>query len=255
MDIETAITTISEKIDKSEKYLKGLFTQEKNILNEQFGDSIPDDRKDSLAILKVAKKYGLNKSDLENKKEDDIMEEVEKFEDLDIEDPPLSFNDEEDDEEEEEKVEDDPQSWKEVFKKVPNPFKDVETQFEKLPYLDIVIGPTYFLKLVDPPNNVPRVIEFEGKFGIQNRYPIKVALKKISDTEIYSETYTKGDFTGLPKYVDGQKYTLWLDEKAMGFFKLFWEKLTSDGKPDTRIFAYKKSKKGRFNVYKFSLPN
>ena len=123
--------------------------------------------------------------------------------------------------------------------------------YEKIPSLNIEIGPTYYLKLIEPKKR-PHAHEFDGTWGPYMKHAFDVILNKVSDGDLYDEVYDYGDFKGQKAFVDGQKYTLWLDDKAAGMFKMFWKKHTETGMPDDRDFTFKKGKdKRNRNIWTF----
>ena len=261
MEIDEIIENIAEKTGKSEAYLKGIFTKERKILIEQFGDAIEDDKIDMLAVIKLGKKYDITKSDIDGfgSKDEDASIYEEKYdideilEDLDV------LDDEEDviekiknGIENGKKIND--SDWGRFMKTIPDPVAIVTTNYERTPSIIIEIGPTYYLKLTYPKNPIPYSHEFDGKYGAYMKHAYKVTLVKVSDEDLYDVKYKEGEFKGKKAFINGQNYTLWLDDKAAGFFGIFWTKHTDDGLPDGRTFTFKKGfVKGR-NVFTFRLP-
>ena len=247
MNIDLVLENISTVSDKDIKYIKGLYTQEKNKLTEQFGESISDERKSSIALIKIGKKYDIEKSNIDEwmkSKDEMLYDDTINLDDdiLDLEGDIVT---------EEDQVGNDFDS-DDFFAGVPDPIfkKNDSVKYEKTPPLSIEIGATYYLKMAD--FNKPPAITLDGKYGPYIKYPLKVFLVKVTDEELYNEKFNEGAFKGEKKYINGNKYTFWIDEKAFGFMKLFWKKITNDGNPDDRTFRYKFVKKGNYNVYKFS---
>lgn len=260
MNLENSISKLSTEIDKSETYLKGLHTQEKNKLSEQFGDALPDSRIDELAFSKIAKKYEVDKNKInELINGDELTEEEyseeENIDDLldDDEDTLIEIDDVDDleDPPEKETREAGFKSWKEAFKGIPEPktFKKNDGEYEKTPSLIVEIGPTYHLKVKTDEDVYTG--EFEGKYGKYNRTAFKVELVKVSDSALYDMKYTKGDFKGQPAFKNGRTYTIWMDDKCFGHFKMFWIKVRGEPVPDDRVFTFRKSKQGNYNVWTF----
>lgn len=269
MNIDLVLEKISDKVEKDKKYLKGLYNKEKAELIENFGSALTEERMDSLSLIRVGKKYGMTKADVDAIIEEDVefdgsesndeiadyLDNIEEEEDTFIADEIEVDKDEStkgyielDDDDD---LPDEGNAWKRFLDTVPVPeFKTKE--YVRTPSIIIEIGPTYYFKLVL--GEEPHPHEFEGKYGTYTRTAFKVDLVKVSDEDLYSVKYERGDFEGELAFVNGKRYTLWLDEKAVGFFKLFWKKLTVDGLPDDRTFTFKKSKKGNYNVWKFGLP-
>ncbi len=252
MDLKMVLNNFSEHTEKSTSYLKGLFNKNMKVYDEQFGDSLGKKTKQIMAFTKIGKQYGLEQDTIDgllvDAEEDNTEEEDFDAEDfLDADSPYVQFEDEEEepDEPEEEK------SWERFFSLIPD-VDNSEKKYEKTPSLIIHIGPTYYLKMTNPDIPPPDPIKFDGKFGEYYKVPIKVTLLRVSDEDLYGEVYEKGDFAGKPAFVDGAKYTLWLDsDKATPHFKMFWSKTTDDGLPDGRPFTYKFTKNGKYNVHTF----
>ena len=251
IDINKTLQEMEKKTEKSWTYLKGLFNAANSEYAETFGDSLPDENRIALSLNKVGKKYGLEKEDMEELiiSEEGIVS---------VEDKQLAEDIEEMFEAEESTLEitDDPNhgdgspdAWRRFLAAIPNPTKP-KTDYKKTPSLIVNIGPTYYLKMTDPKTPPPEGIEFDGTYGKYIKYPLKVTLIKISDEEMYDVIYKGGNFEGELAFVDGQDYTIWLDEKSIGFYKLFWLSV-NDRVPDDRIFTYKIDKKGKYNVYTY----
>ena len=247
---------MEKKTDKSWTYLKGLFNAANTEYADQFGDALPDEQRMLLALNKVGKKYGLEKTDMDKLIASDKVT-------ISAEDKQLAADIEEMFEADESTLEitDDPNhgveipdgspaSWKRFLAAIPDPSKP-KTEYKKTPSLIVNIGPTYYLKMTDPKSPPPEGIEFDGTYGKYTKYPFKVTLIKVSDEEMYGVVYKGGNFEGELAFVDGQEYTIWLDEKSVGYYKIFWLSVTDDGIPDDRIFTYKFSKKGKYNVYTY----
>ncbi len=244
MEIENVLNKLSEEVGKSPKYLKGLFNSSMKEYNDQFGDSLTDKSKNLMAITKIGKKYDLDKSVIEGLTTD--VKDVEKLSAdgdfsvdgfLATDDP--NFNPAEN-------------TWERFLSTIPDPTKP-KTSYVKVPSLIIELGPTYYIKLTNP-KEVPFSKEFEGHYGKYMRHAFKITFVKVSDEDMYEQKYEKGDFAGQPAFVDGNNYTLWLDDKSVGFFRIFWNQITDDGIPDDRVFTYKYTKKGNYNVYTYKLP-
>jgi hypothetical protein len=246
MDIDSMLDKMSVDVDKSKTYLKGLYNTTKLELSEQFGEALSDERIVVMALGKVGKKYGLEKTDID--RYSDAGETVGDLESDDDEEETVSKL----------TITDDPNhgeggdAWDRFLSTIPDPTTQNKT-YEKTPSLKVELGPTYYLKMT-PPIEPPYAHEFEGKFGPYTKYAFKVMLIKVSDADMYDVVYDYGDFIGKPAFVDGNNYTLWLDDKATGYMKLFWKRTTDDGKPDERIFTFKYTKKGTYNVWSFGLP-
>jgi len=254
MELENLLTQLGEKIGKSPTYLKGLYNTSKKVYDEQFGDSLTDDQKVHMALTKIGKKYGMEDNDIDimiSDKSDSDDEPIDfPIADFITELPaetPKGFT-----------TTDDPNhgqsgsAWGRFLSTIPDPTKP-SVEYEKTPSLLIELGPTYYLKLTDPAD-IPYSHEFEGKHGRYTKHAFKVTLIKVSDEALYSELYTKGEFAGQKAYIDGRNYTLWLDDKSVGYFRIFWEKITDDGMPDGRVFTYKYGKKANYNVFTYGLP-
>lgn len=258
MELNEILKDMSKIVDKDSKYLKGLYTKNKNELTGQFGEAITDDRIMSLALAKVGKQYGMTQGDVDRLINGDEDEDDLDFLDDDDENQ-LEYADESkltiyDD------VDDVPKpmgasgnfGWESVMEKVADPTIKKKGEYEKTPSLIIELGPTYYLK-VDMSEDVYQH-SGEGKYGPYTSTAVKVFLIKLSDSDMYDMKYTKGDFAGQPAFVDGNRYTFWMYEKALGFFKLFWMKHTGLPIPDDRIFTFKHTKKAGKNVFQFGLP-
>lgn len=254
MDIDEILESMSTAVDKDKKYLKGLFTKSKNELVEQFGEAIPEDRLMQLTLSKIGKQYGLSQPAIDKL----INGDEEEDDDFSFDDDSIDIEDDSDDDgiityDSTDDVPKPSSAWAEVMSKVPDPFANAEKpNFERTPSLLVELGPTYYLK-VDLTED-PHVHEFEGKYGAYEKTAIKVYLQKVSDTDLYAVKYNKGDFAGQLAFVDGKKYTLWMDDKCMGFFKMFWMKHRGIPEPDDRMFTFKHTKKGNYNVWQFGLP-
>jgi len=241
-------------VEKDKKYLKGLYTKGSKELTEQFGDAITEDRIMLLALAKVGKQYGMTQSDVDKlvsgNDEDDFDFEDEDL--LESDESKLTIYDDIDDVPA--PVVSGSSSWDDLMARTPDPMAKAKenSKYEKNPSMIIELGPTYYLK-VDL-TELPFTKEFEGTYGPYTKTAVKVFLQKVSDEDAYEMKYTKGDFAGELAYVNGDRYTLWMDEKCMGFFKLFWFKHRGVPTPDNRIFTFKHTKKGKFNVWLFGLP-
>lgn len=278
MDVDKILEKISVKIDKDKKYLKGLYNKAKKDLEDQFGDALNEDRLSMLSLIRVGKGYGIDKEQIDSMIADNVLEEDGFFvgtvdslpEDvLDEVDDIIVVDDDEieqrkagivdyevDDmgfELEKEPVEVAPSdSWKDFMDDIPEPTVYTD-DFERMPSLIIDLGCTYYLKMTDL-ENAPHEHEFDGTWGPYTKWAFKVKLIKISDSELYDKKYERGEFKDKLAYIDGQNYTMWLNEKERQYYAMFWKKLTANGLPDDRVFTYKKSKPGKYNVYKFALP-
>lgn len=254
MDIDDVLTKMSAIVEKDKKYLKGIFNKEKAELKEAFQDALTDERIIELSLVKIGKRYGMDKASVTELYEDDIEEEIDE-EGLDdiIEDDEEIFDEGMEDTLPDDEVKEDfgRQTWRSFMNTVVEPVK-IKTDYERNPSLIIEIGNTYTLKL--DTSEPPYEHEFDGTYGLYTKWAFKVTLVKVSDEEAYSMHYKKGDFEGQPAFVDGNRYTLWLDEKGKNSFGMFWKKLTTDGLPDSRAFTFKHSKSGKYNVFKFGLP-
>lgn len=274
IDITKVLLKISNKVDKDKKYLKGLFNKEKQTLLEQFGDALDDDRLDMLSLLRVGKRYGLDKSAIDSfiddsddlkavgpyipldKKDDDIDTLLEDIIDDEVGVPDVIVADEEKVVnkmmvEIKEKGSISEEIWKQVMETIPEP-ETIITEYERTPSLIVELGATYHLKmdLTEPPYEH----ECDGQFGPYMKTAFKVYFDKVSDEELYDLKYKYGDYEGEIAYTKGRKYTLWLDDKAKQYWALFWKKINADGIPDNRVFTFKHTKKGKYNVFKFGLP-
>ena len=258
MDIDNVLEKMSTEVEKSKSYLKGIFNKETVELKEAFQDALSEERIIELALVKIGKRYGMDKTsvaelyiDLTEIDDVDIIIDdiVEELDDIVEEDGGYK----KDFISAEEEVEEDfgRQAWRSFMKTVVEPVKPTG-EYERTPSLIIEIGATYTLKVdtTEPPYEH----EFDGTYGLYTKWAFKVTLVKVSDEELYGTHYKKGEFEGQPAYVNGNRYTLWLDEKAKNHFGMFWKKLTTDGLPDNRIFTFKHSKKGKYNDFKFGLP-
>jgi len=251
MELNEILKDMSKIVDKDSKYLKGLYTKSKNELTEQFGEAITDDRIMSLALSKVGKQYGMAQGDVDRLINGDEEEDDLDFLDDDKDDDGLTIYDD---------VEDVPKptgasgnfGWESVMQNVADPTIKRKGEFVKTPSLILELGPTYYLK-VDMSEDVYQH-SGEGKYGPYTSTAVKVFLIKLSDSDMYDMKYTKGDFAGQPAFVNGNRYTFWMYEKALGFFKLFWMKHTGMPIPDDRIFTFKHTKKAGKNVFQFGLP-
>jgi hypothetical protein len=204
----------------------------------------------------------MSKTDVDtliNGKEDEAEELDDMFEDDDIDMGDVVEDDDDMGVDTEKKVSDDlPDSvsdgWARVMANVPDPLAKAKenSQYENVPTLIVEFGPTYYLSI--DLTDEPHTREFEGKYGTYESTAMKVFLEKVSDDELYDLIFDKGDYAGELRYINGKKYTLWLDEKAMGFFKLFWMKHRGVPVPDDRTFTYRKSKSGKYNNHTFKLP-
>lgn len=241
MGFEKAVEFLSVKSGKMPSYIKGLFTKHKNLLDEKFDDSLPEEKKVVMALKKIAKQYNLEIKEVEKcMSEEDLENEYLMGE------GEAEANQIEESEYVEEEGED---AWKRWRSTIPDPIKKGK-DFVKLPALIIEIGPTYTMKLMNP-KLAPFSKEFDGQYGKYTKHAIKVTLLNISDKAMYDMKYTKGDMTGKPAFVDGADYTLWMDDKCAGFYNIFWRKMVGDGMPDDRPFTYKFKKNGKYNVYEF----
>lgn len=274
MDIDDVLTKMSTEVEKSKSYLKGIFNKETVELKEAFQDALSEERIIELALVKIGKRYGMDKSsvaglytDLEEVDDIIIEETIDELDEVINEDDLVTTIDDMEcailsesslskdwtDEEEIEDVKEDigRQAWRSFMKTVVEPVKPTG-EYERTPSLIIEIGATYTLKVdtTEPPYEH----EFDGTYGLYTKWAFKVTLVKVSDEELYGTHYKKGEFEGQPAYVNGNRYTLWLDEKAKNHFGMFWKKLTTDGLPDNRVFTFKHSKKGKYNDFKFGLP-
>lgn len=242
MEVDIVLERLSDKVGKSKRYLKGLFNLAKNDYNNKFADAVTEEQKILLSLVKVGKNYNLNKTDIEKliDKKDEIEMEEDKIEpqgDADIEPTGTETVTKHD-------------SWEKFFSTLPEPAK---SDNKKLPSLIIELGPRYYLKMVEP-KQPPTTKEFDGQWGSYNKHVFKVLLVKVSDEDLYDIKYKGGNFKGELAFVDGQEYNLWLTDKACGYFKLFWKDKTDDGLPDDRIFTYKFTKNGKYNVHSFNEP-
>jgi len=253
MELKEILGSMSKIVDKDSKYLKGLYTKSKNELTGQFGEAITDDRIMSLALAKVGKQYGMTQGDV-----DRLINGDEEEDDLDFlneeEDNDMKIYDSIDEVEKDYKPVKESGSfgWETVMENVPDPTIMRKGEFIKTPSLILELGPTYYLK-VDLSEDVYQH-SGEGKYGPYTSTAVKVFLIKLSDSDMYDMKYTKGDFAGQPAFVNGNRYTFWMYEKALGYFKLFWMKHTGMPVPDNRIFTFKHTKKAGKNVFQFGLP-
>jgi hypothetical protein len=261
--VSNVIEKMAEKTGKSEAYLKGLFTTEKKLLNEQFGDSLTEDKIDMLALIKVGKRYDIKRVDIDafmngNSPEDSMV--YDPIDDIIIDDDlidDISINDDMPVDDVIDKVKIAVKNggkinegiWVDFLATIPDPVVIKKTDYERTPSLILEVGPTYYLKMADL-HEPPHPHEFDGIHGLYTKTAFKVILLKVSDEELYEMNYKKGFFEGKPAFVDGQKYTLWLDEKAVKFYKLFWQKVSDNGLPDYREFTFK-WKKGKYNDWIF----
>lgn len=262
MDIDEILGNMSTMVEKDKKYLKGLYNKGKEELSEQFGDAISEERTMVLALTKVGKQYNMSKTEIDALVSGEEPEE----EDFDLE-----FDDDEEtivgmtDDGEEilesikiyDDIDDVPKpsgnSWAEIMANVPDPFPDSkDVDYEKTPSLIVELGPTYYLKVDLTSDPYPH--EFDGKYGTYTKTAIKVFLQKVSDTDLYKVRYTKGDFAGKLAFVDGKKYTLWMDEKCLGMFKMFCMKHRGVPVPDASEFTFRYTKKANYNVWQFGKP-
>lgn len=273
MDIDNVLDKLSGKTDKAKTYLKGLFNKEKAGLEEQFGDALDEERINILSLIRVGQKYNVDKATIDSmiadsegdpRDEDYYEEQVEEIMDKltasdDLED--LIIEEDEMKKSSEVRMIDIPASgkinkdaWKEFMNTIEEP-KYKSGDYIKTPSLIIELGATYYLKMgKETLKNGPYEHELEGKYGAYTKWAFKVQLIKVSDEELYGMKYEWGDYIGEIAYVDGQTYTLWLDKKAKDEYGTFWKKLTDDGFPDDRIFTFKHTKKGNYNVFRFALP-
>lgn len=255
MDIDEILNKMSDIVEKDKKYLKGLYTKGLKELTEQFGNTLDKERISTLTLTKIGKQYNMTKDEVDKLVYGDIDSVI-----VDDDDD-LSFL-EDDNEDEGVKIYDDVDdvpkptvnSWDDYMEKVPDPLAKARenSKYERTPSLIVELGPTYYLRT--DISETPFDHEFEGKYGPYINTAIKVWMDKVSDTDLYDVKYTKGDFAGKPAFVNGQKYTLWMDEKCMGFFKLFWMKHRGVPVPDDRVFTFKHTKKGNYNVWQFGIP-
>ena len=259
MDIENVLEKMSVEVDKSKTYLKGLFNTADTDYKEQFGDSLSDDRRIMMSLTKVGRKYGLQRQEIEYMA--DTGEKPIHKEDLDPNETMVIDVDEDTLLKMSSKLEvtDDvnhgegKSSWKRFLSTIPDPIKP-RKDFVKIPSLIMEIGPTYYLKMTDLSTGPPDAIEQDGKWGPYTVYPLKVTLVKVSDEDLYDVKYETGEFKGKKAFVNDKDYTMWINDKSMGYFRLFWERTTTDGEPDDRVFTYKFGKKGKYNVYTYGLP-
>lgn len=198
-------------------------------LTKQFGDALTDERKMSMALLKL----GIKK---ERKiKEEEIMTKKTKEETLDLDDVSL------DDEVPE------TSGWKRFLSTIPDP-SESETLYEKTANFELELGATYHFKLTDP-NKEPFSMEKEGKWGPYTKHALKVTLLGVNDEDLLNKLFEYGEEKGALAYTIGRNYTLWIYQSSMEYMKAFWAQLTDDGLPDGRSFSYKETKKGKKNVY------
>ena len=244
MNSDDILDGLSEKVGKDKKYLKGLFNKELELLNEQFGTSLTKDKLDMLSLIRVGKKYDIDKLGIE-----EIIRAISDMNKL--------FDMDDEDEEKIEKIkeevimeENDRSALKDFMEAIPEPV--VSEEYERVPSLIIELGATYYLKMIDL-INPPHEHEFDGKYGPYTKWAFKIQLVKVSDEDLYDNVYERGFFKDKPAYVDGANYTLWLDDKARRYFGAFWTKLTPDGMYDDRIFTFKQTRK-KYNIFKFALP-
>ncbi|KKN04731.1 hypothetical protein LCGC14_1094400 [marine sediment metagenome] len=269
MELNKILDDMSNEVGRNATYLKGLYNKNISELSEQFADTLTEDRLMVLALTKIGKKYGMSNSaigiTINGEPEPEDLEFLEDDTELDglldeamqatideIEaEPEVMINIYDDADDLPNPTEN---TWDSVMADVADPLAKAKEggKFEKTPSLIIEIGPTYYLKvdLSEPPFPYPS----EGKYGPQVNTVFKVWLQKVSDTDLYSVKYKKGDFAGQLAFVDGKRYSLWMDEKCIGYFKLFWMRHRGLPTPDDRIFTFKHSKKGIYNVWQFGIP-
>ena len=260
MNLNKILKEMGSRTDKSWTYLKGIFNTANSEYHDQFGDALADDKKMIMALIKVGKKYDLDRTDVEKIINNNIVKVSEEDKKLagEIED---MFVDEEDtltitDDPNHGEVDvssGSPSAWKRFLKAIPDPEVPF-TEFEKTPSLIVEIGPTFYLKMVDLENGPPDPVEMTGQWGPYDMYPFKVIFLKVSDEDLYDVQYKSGNFKGEDAYIKKRKYTFWINEKSLRQFRLFWEQITKDGVPDDRVFTYKFGKKGKYNVYTYGLP-
>lgn len=261
MDVDKILKKISLKTGETISDLKDLFNNAKSELEEQFGDALNEDRKDILALIRVGKGYDITKAQIDSMASDgmsDLDADIIEAFDIKLDDPLNDLIDEDGDKiddmgfKTEKKNSVGRSGWKDFMADIPEPSVNTE-DYEKTPSLIVDLGCTYYIKINDLVNE-PYEHEMDGTYGPYTVWAFKITLIKISDEDLYDNVYSKGDFEGKLMYVDGQNYTLWLNEKAREQFAVFWKKLTADGIPDDRVFAYKFSKRGKYNNYQFKLP-
>jgi len=277
INITKVLTEVSGKVDKNQKYLKGLFNKEKQGLIEQFGESLDDDILDRLSLMRVGKRYNLTKDTIDifivNSMSDEdviIPEDGEDIITTDDDEDAIITDDEEDidtilegvveekkaivnlvERDIEEKGEISEAVWGNFMESIPEP-ETIITEYERTPSLIVELGATYHLKM--DLTEHPFEHECDGQFGPYMKTAFKVFFDKVSDEELYDMKYKYGDYEGEPAYTKGRKYTLWLDDKAKGLWAQFWKRLNSNGLPDNRMFTFKHTKKGIYNDFRFGLP-
>lgn len=258
MDLDNILDKLSTKVDKAKTYLKGLYNKEKADLTDQFGDAIDDNRIMMLSLLRIGKKYGLDKSDVDKLTNDDDFDDIPSITDDSIDD--LIDDDDYTDMSDTEEINIETPAnksgnndgWKKFLATIPDPMDKANIKYERTPSLIKELGATYYLKLTDP-SKEPYTHEFTGKYGTYDMHAVKVTLVKVSDEDLYDVFYKDGDFKGQKAFQNDKNYTLWLDDKAMGFFKYFLNKHFDDIISENVVFTFKWTKKGNYNVWTFKL--
>jgi hypothetical protein len=243
MDIPNILGTIAKAKNKRKGDLTRSYNAAFKKATAKFeGTGIPEDAIQKVALTEVAEKYEVLKSEL-----DAIIDMNGDIEEFKMEDNEV-FEEEEVVVATKAKV---PKSgslskkaWAAFFK---DNTRDID--YEKTPPLEIKIGGTYTLSLLDPSK---QPYKYDG-IGISGEpyssFAIEVKLHKAYPEDLYDEVYPKGELKGQYCYDDDKHYTLWLNKTALGYFEKFF-----DGEPDDRIFTYKRTGTGRNTKYNFADP-
>ena len=211
-----------------------------NDLTEQFGDALTDERKMSMAILKLSKKY--NTKNNKNNKEEKSMAKPKKDDSKDLIE--LEVPESIGDEKPRKSVDSD---WGRFLSTIPPP-SESEVEYEKTPSFEIELGATYHFRLTDP-SKAPYSHEMDGKWGPYVKHAVKVTLLGVNDEDLLEKVFDYGDEKGELAYTIGRNYTLWITQNSMEYMAVFWSQVTDDGLPDNRAFTYKHTKKGKKNLF------